>query len=43
MEWKTAGGLGIGGVPTEAEAVAVGGLGAHAGVEGLVDEGMLGL
>ena len=41
MEWKTAGGFGVGGVPAEAESVAVGGLGAEAGVEGLVYEGML--
>jgi hypothetical protein len=35
------GGLGIGGVPTEAETIAVCGLDAEAGVEGLVDEGVL--
>ena len=40
MLWKTAGVWY--GVPTEAEAVAVCGLDAEAGVEALVDEGVLG-
>src|SRR5215211_127332 len=39
---ENGGGLGMGGVPTEAEAVAVCGLDAEAGVEALVDEGVLG-